>query len=268
MRLALIVALVFCLSGVLTAQANFEKRHIDNIEIVFDGAEQDAPTVEQLRLTAADALGATYSAVRVRDSIAALHNTKRVVSAIVEASENGPNGVNLRYTIKLQTQAQKVTVEVGNAVGDTVTEQELLFKLNLLDPGAAINEQTLKNNADIILEYLRDRGFFKSSVKYTLTPLEHQNDVGVQFDVVPNEQAHVESFTINIQGFDNTKLQNVVKLKPGELYSRDRLNKDLDSIKNTLHAADFLAPELEDPRVVYDSDRAGRQGWADRECDG
>ena len=255
LRQLLLMALVFCLSGVLFAQTNFENRHIDNIEVVFDGAEQDPATAEQLRLTAADALGATYSAVRVRDSLAALHNTKRIVSAIVEASETGPNGVNLRYTIKLQTQAQKVTVEVGNTVGDTVTEQDLLFKLNLLDPGAAVSEQTLKNNADIILEYLRDRGFFKSSVKYTLTPLEHRNDVGVRFDVAPNEQAHVESFTINIQGFDNTKLQDVVKLKPGELYSRDRLNKDLDSIKNTLHGADFLAPELDDPRVVYDSDK-------------
>jgi outer membrane protein insertion porin family len=255
LRQFLAFALVLLFSLAAAAQTNFENRRIDNVEISFDGGEQNASTAEQLRLTAADALGTTYSAVRVRDSLAALHNTKRIVSAIVEATANGAEGVNLHYTVKLQTQAQKVTVEVGNTVGDEVTEQELLFKLNLLDPGAAVNEQTLKNNADIILEYLRDRGFFKSSVKYTLTPLEHQTDVGVRFDVAPNEQAHVESFTINVQGFDNAKLQNVVKLKAGELYSRDKLNKDLDSIKNTLHAADFLAPELDEPRVVYDSDK-------------
>jgi Outer membrane protein/protective antigen OMA87 len=242
-------------TGPVFSQTNFENRRIDKVEISLENADQTSASAEQLRLTATAALGTTFSAVRVRDSIAALHGTKHVVSATIEATANGPDGVDLLYVVKLQAQAQKVTVEVGNTVGDTVTEQELLFKLSLLDPGAAVNDQTLKNNSDIILEYLRDRGFFKADVKYTITPIEHQSDVGVRFDVAPNTQAKVESFNIDVQGFDNTKLQKVVKLQPGELYSRDKLNKDLDAIKNTLHAADFLAPELDEPRVVYDSDR-------------
>ena len=45
-----------------------------------------------------------------------------------------------------------------------------------------------------------------------------------------------------------------LKLHTGELYSRDRLNKDIDAIRGVLRKDEFLAPELDEPRVRYDSD--------------
>ena len=51
-------------------------------------------------------------------------------------------------------------------LGEPVTEQELMFKLNLLDPGTPITDQTPQNNANVILEYLRDRGYYNAEVTY------------------------------------------------------------------------------------------------------
>ncbi len=115
-------------------------------------------------MIARDKLGETYSAVKVRDAIDALYKTKKIVSVKVEASPVGERNVNLRFFIKRKTQAEKVVINIGNTVGDKVTEQELLLKLNLLNPGTSITEKTLQDNADSILIYLRERGFFNAEV--------------------------------------------------------------------------------------------------------
>ncbi|MEO8041227.1 MAG: POTRA domain-containing protein, partial [Acidobacteriota bacterium] len=148
-----------------------------------------------------------------------------------------------------------VTIELPEDDESKITEQELLFRLNLLDPGTAITEQTLQNNADLILDYLRDRGFFKAEVTYSQRPLESETEVGVTFRVIPNAQATVQAFNINIEGFDNAKLIEKVKLQPGEPFSRERLMADIEIIRGLLRDEDYLAPTLEEPRVVYEGEK-------------
>jgi outer membrane protein insertion porin family len=245
---------IFALTATAAAQTELNGKPIGTISIVFPTGGPSTADEEEFRSVAANAAGANYSVVRVRDSIEALHRTGRVVSVEVEAQESGPN-VDLRYLIKRKVQAQKVSIEILNAIGDPVTEQELMFKLNLLDPGTPITEQTLQNNANVILEYLRDRGYFNAEVRYTMTPLQNQNDVGVTFHVRPNAEAKVETFSVNVEGANNPALIADLKLKPGELFSRDKLNTDVAKVRENLRDADFLAPELDDPKVVYDSER-------------
>lgn len=87
-------------------------------------------------------------------------------SVTVSASVNSKDGVDLLYAVlnKRKARVEKVSIVVGNNVGDSVTEQDLLFKLNILTTGATITDQTLRSNADLILDYLRERGFYKSDV--------------------------------------------------------------------------------------------------------
>jgi outer membrane protein insertion porin family len=249
-----VIVVYSTLAIALIAQVELNDRPIQNISIVFPNGGPNPADEEEFHSIAEQAVGATYSVVRIRDSIEALHKTNKIVSVSVEA-EQATNGVNLRYVIKRKAQAQKVSIDIQNVLGDPVTEQELMFKLNLLDPGTPITEQTLQNNANIILEYLRDRGFFNAQVTYTETPLQNQTDVSVTFHVRPNVQAKVSSFNVNVAGADNAKIQLDLKLKPGELYSRDQLNTDLEKIRSDLRDQNFLAPELDEPRVVYDSEK-------------
>jgi outer membrane protein insertion porin family len=245
--------LLCCLSGF--PQNKFEDRQISNIEITFEGADRDVSAVEQFRLLARNALGETYSAVKVRDALQSLYETEQIVSASVVASENGQNGVNVRFIIKRKTKAEKVNIQIGNTVGKSVTEQQLLLRLNLLNPGTSITDQTLRNNADLILEYLRDRGYFKAEVTYSQQPLRSETEVAVTFRVTPNTQAKVENFAINITDFNAAKVRPKLELKTGELYSREALLKDVETIRAALREEKFLAPELEEPRVVYDNEK-------------
>ncbi|HEX2640320.1 MAG TPA: POTRA domain-containing protein, partial [Pyrinomonadaceae bacterium] len=249
LTLLCLIFVAFCLDA--RSQNKFEDRPIDRIDIAFEEAGDANGAAEQFRLIAADAVGNRYSTVRIRDSIEALHRTGKVVAVRVQASDAASGGVDLRYVIKRKNLAQRVSVVVGPSEGDKVTEQELMFRLNLLNPGTPITEQTLQANASDILNYLRDRGFFNAEVKYSLQPLGSAADVAVTFNVTPGNQATVGAFNIDIQGFDNAKLLSKMKLQPGEPYSKKKLDTDVGKINSILAGEKYLAPQLDETRVVY-----------------
>lgn len=247
--------LVSVLSLAVFSQNNFEDRTISSVTITFDGADRSVSDANQFKTIAEDALGQTYSSVKVRDALAALYNTDKIVSAVVEANETDANSVELQFIIKRKTRVERVEIVIGNTVGDEVTEQQLLLRLNLLNPGMSVSEQALRNNADLILDYLRDRGFFNAEVDYKTEPLRTETQVVVTFQVTPNTQATVEKFDIEIEGFDKTKLPKKLKLESGELFSREKLRQDVEKVREALREEDFLAPELNEPRVILDSQK-------------
>lgn len=237
------------------SQNKYEKQRIAKIDIVIAGGKTDSPLIEQYRLIVRDAVGAAYSSSRIRDAIADLYDTKKIDTISVAASLDALGGVELRFDIKRKTQAEKVNIVVIRETGgDTVREPDLVSRLNLLTPGTAITEQTLRNSADEILDYLRERGFYKSEAVYERKPLQNENEIGVTFKVTPNEQAKVANFQINIDGYAKPIPEKDLRLKKGELYSRERLLADVEKVREILRKDDFLAPTLEEPRVSYDSD--------------
>ena len=242
----------------VVAQSKYENRQILKVEIAFTEVGRERSATDQFLAIVRSALGDKYSAVQVRDALQALYDSGRIVSATVEATEEGEGGVNLRFLIKRKTIAERVSVVVGAFTGDPVTEQELLLRLNLLNPGTAITEQTLTANADLILEYLRERGYFRAEVKHTELALQDATRIAVTFQVTPGAQAKVEAFNINIEGFDAAKLAKArkdLKLQPGEFFSRPVLEKDVEKIREALRRENFLAPALDEPRVVYDGEK-------------
>ncbi|MGI8544004.1 MAG: POTRA domain-containing protein [Aridibacter sp.] len=242
------------LSIPIFTQIKFDDRNISRIEITFEGSDNNTTAADQLRLVAENALGDTYSRVRVRDALAALYDTKRIVSAEVKAENVGSNDVIVRFLIKRKTEVKKVFINVAESVGEEVTEQQILLRLNVLTPGSLITERDLQNNATLILEYLRERGFFDAAVDYVQQPLVNDTEVNVTFNVKPNNQAKVDEFKIDIGGFDKSKILPKLKLKPGTFYTREKLVDAVDKVGEILQKEDFLAPRLDEPRVVYDNE--------------
>ena len=232
----------------------FEDRPISDVTVTFEGTDRDVSAKDQFQSIARNALGERYSAVKVRDALEALYRTDRVAFISVEAADAAQNGVNLRFIIRRKTEVQKVVINIGNTDGDEITEDDLLYKLNLITPGNTVTEQVLQKNADRILEYLRERGYFKSEVGFIQTPIDSDTEVAVTFNVTPNTQATVEEFKIDIAGFSPVKTREKLDLKPGEAFTRELLTKDVERIRDALRKEKFLAPDLNDPRVIFDSE--------------
>lgn len=252
-------ACVICYALISSAPAQSEKydsRHIARVDIVLGQGTPDPAVVEPYRAVIRGQLGEVYSAPRIRETLQALYDTRTVETVTVRASFEASGEVVLTFDIRRKNLAQRVAVEVvGDAPGsDNITEQDLLFKLNLLTPGTPITEQTLKNNADIILDYLRERGFYRSEVTYAQRSLGSTNDVGVTFRVTPNAQATVENLSIKIAGYKKPIDPTIFRLEPGKVYSRDRLTADVQKLRDLLKKENFLAPELDEEKVRYDPD--------------
>ncbi len=250
-----LLSLLFAVHVYAAAQNPYENRTISRIDITFQGADRDVSAAEQFRSVAGDALGETYSTVRVRDAIEKLYETDRIVSASVEASLVGDSQVSLRFLILRKSIVRKTSVILANSIGEEVTEQELRLQINLLSPGTTISDKILRENSNQILTYLRDRGFFDAKVEFKQIPLENEKEVLIEFDVKPGAQAKVDSFELDIRGINSEELKQTIKLMPGTLYSRSRLVDDIDQIRLRLQEKGFLAPTLLEPRVIYDSDR-------------
>jgi outer membrane protein insertion porin family len=248
--------LILLLSFGILAQNTYENRAISDIRISFVGTDTDASAAEQFRLIAQSILVGNYSTVKIRETLQTLYNTEKIVSAEVEATPVGENQVIVRFIIKRKTQAEKVNVRVGETTGDTeINEDQLLLRVGNLNQGNGVTERTLRDAADAIQTYLRDRGFYNADVTYTTQPLASANRVAVNFQVNPNAQARIENFAIDIEGFDDAKVREDLNLKTGEFFTRRRLDEDVAKIRETILKQGYLAPRITDPRVTYDPEK-------------
>ena len=121
----------------------------------------------------------------------------------------------------------------------------------------------------MILDYLRERGFFNAEVKASPdTPSVTETQAAVTFLVNPNTQAMVTGFDIKIEGFDATKLPEI-RSAPGEPFTRERLNKDVEKIRDALRKEKFSRARAERaarglrPRKKFDRPRIDGQSGPD-----
>ncbi|MEP6924918.1 MAG: POTRA domain-containing protein, partial [Pyrinomonadaceae bacterium] len=246
-------------------QTSYEGQPISEIQIVLDKSPQTQAVIDQFESIVRNVIpensSAKFSAVKNREALQALFDSKRVASARIEVIESqtppAAGTVILRFVIRRTTLIDQVTINVGATTGEKVSEAELLLRLNLLTTNAVVTERAVQQSADAIQNYLRERGFFKATVEYSYTP-PSQRDArnNVTFNVAPNEQARVEDFAINITGFDASKIRKDLKLKPGEFYTREKLTADVERLRGALVKEDYLAAELKDPYPpVYDPDK-------------
>jgi outer membrane protein insertion porin family len=254
-RLFLTLLFCLCFSPAVFSQNKYESLKIADIQITFEETGEDKSTDEQFRTLLRSVLGERYSVIKVRESLEALYDTGKIVSAKVAATEVPPDGVNLRFLIKRKVQAERVYITVADAIGEPVTEQELLLRLNLLTPGNSVTDESLKANADLIQTYLREHGYYSAEVEYSTRPGDRGAQVIVTFNVNPHAQARVDSFKIEVKDFDPARIKKPLKLKPGEPYSREKLQEDVATIRKAIIAEGHLAPSLDEPKTTFDADK-------------
>jgi outer membrane protein assembly complex protein YaeT len=245
--------------------SRYEGRSIASVEVVFEGAQRNATAEAELRTLLTVAPNTPFSAVRVRESLQALFDSGRVENVRVEASEvrsaAGLGGatvpVALRFFVRPQIRVTDVRLDLVGALpeGAPITADELRARLNLLDPGARVSDQSLRAGADAIQVYLRDRGFFRADVSFTRTLDAAGTGAIVSYTVTPGEQARVEAFNIDVNGFNDSTVRPTLKLAPSAPFTRSALGEDIGRIRRAIMEMGYLAPQLGDPQTVIDSAR-------------
>jgi outer membrane protein insertion porin family len=237
---------------------DYEGRPITAIELTFEASPPDAAAQSEFLSLLKVAPNTEFSAVRVRESLQALFDSGRVANARVEVAEEGANKtgpIKLRFVVQRQVQIGDVQIDLAPVTGTTISTDELRARLNLTPPGSRLTKQIMVRNADEILVYLRDRGYFNA----TAEPSEEIDPSGtrakITYKIIPGEQTRVSSFDINITGFDPAIVRSGLTLQTGAPFTRDILAADVQRVRDAIIGAGFLAPALEDPVVVRDADK-------------
>ncbi len=238
---------------------DYEGRQIAGVELVFEGSRQipavQAEFISLLRV----APNTPFSAVRVRESLQALFDSGRVANARVEVLDAGTprtGPVTLRFVVTRQVQISDVRIELAPTTGTPLSTDELRARLNFVNPGTRLSKQLISRNADEIQVYLRDRGYFNATVDAIEEPDRSGGTrTAVVYRVNPGDQTRVESFDIQIAGFNPTAVRSTLTLQPNTPFTRDTLAADVAKIRDALVSAEYLSPVLEDPRVERDSEK-------------
>ena len=229
----------------------YEGRNVASVEVALEGVPRDARAEAALRPLIVVAPGTPFSAVRVRESLQALFDSKRVANARVEAAEAANGAVALRFVVRPQVRIAAVRVELDAPPGAGLAADDLRSRLNLLDSGARLSDQALRANADLIQAYLRDRGYYRAEVTHTEALDPAGTGATVTYRVVPGEQARVDTFNINVAGFDPSRVRPALTLQTGAPYSQTALADDVGRIRQAVIDLGYLAPRLEE-RPLFD----------------
>ncbi|MFN2492538.1 MAG: POTRA domain-containing protein [Pyrinomonadaceae bacterium] len=256
---ALAIVLSTCGSAKAFGVINeYDGRIIASVEIVFEGSPAD-PAAEVEFLSILKILpNSQYSAVAIRDSLQALFESERVANARVEVYEVGADKtgpVRLRFHIQRQVQIGDVKFELAAAPGTPITEDELRARVNLTQPGTRLSKQIIVRNTDELQVYLRDRGYFNAVVESTELLDPSGTRATVTYRVVPGDQSRVDSFNIDITGFNPGVVKPSLQLQPGTAFTREALGADVKQIRQTIIDLGYLSPLIEDPRVERDPER-------------
>jgi outer membrane protein insertion porin family len=188
----------------------------------------------------------------------ALFDSERVANARVEvfavgAAKDGP--IRLRFVIQRQVQIGDVKFDLTPPTGAPISEDELRARVNLTQPGTRLSKQIVVRNADELLVFLRDRGYYNAVVDSSEQLDSSGTRATVTYRIVPGEQARVAAFNINITGFDPATVRPTLALQPQAPFTREALGADTLKIRQALIDQGNLSPLLEDPRVERDSER-------------
>ncbi len=246
--------LTLCFVANSYSQIKYEGKPIESLSITLLGNDNDQSAAEQFRLIASNAIGDVYSSVTIRNALEELYATNRIVSANVVVKNEIAEKLAMTINIRRKTIAKKITIELAEDVDSKVSESDLLLNLNLFNPGDTISERDLDSGSSQILTYLRELGFYEARVTHKTVMLDSDIDVEVIYLVNPGEQTRVSSFKIEIEDYDPQPVKEEIELKDGAPYSQEALQKDVKTIRDSLQSEAYLAPQIDEPRLVYDGD--------------
>ena len=261
----LLVAAVAARGGNASAAApgagDYEGRVITQLRVVIEGSPRDEAAEAELLSVLTVTEGGEYAAVRVRESLQALFDSGMVSNARVEVSETCGTAAGqtrplcVAFVVRRQVKVGEVKLGLHAGLDSPLSEDELRSRLNMLEPGSPLSEQVLRNNADLIQAYVRDKGFYRAEITYTQVR-DPKDATGtrmtVVFDVEPGEQSRVEAFNIQVKGFDDSEVRQKLVLQTGAPFSRAALAEDVERVRQAIIARGYLAPQLDDERFVLD----------------
>ncbi|HSQ20883.1 MAG TPA: POTRA domain-containing protein, partial [Blastocatellia bacterium] len=177
-----------------------------SVDVVIEGTKSS--NVAEMKSLLDVAPGQDYSPVRIHDSLVRLYRSGLISGALVEASNDGANGVALRFVVKPQARIENVVFE-GTPIFPAA---ELKARLNQLDPGERLSIGAVTRGLGDLTAYYSARGYYQSKIAYDVRLDPSSTRAIVAYNITPGEQARVSTYQLTVTGdkIDLTKVKPAI----------------------------------------------------------
>jgi len=193
---------------------------------------------------------------KLRSSIKSLYATGRFATLNVEAEPAGANQVRLVFAVTENYFNGVVTVDGTPQKGNPKAHQ--LVAASQLDLGDVFTEDKVVSSTDRMKKIMADNGYYESVITYTLKPDPSNNQMAIDFHVVPGDLARVGGVTIQGDaGIPPDQVRSLTKLKEGARVTNDRVTKALERMRKHYQKNSHLEAQvtLIDRRYHMDTNR-------------
>lgn len=225
-------------SAMASDVGDFLGRRVTRVDVVIEGAPNS--NVNEMKSLIDVAPDQDYAPVRIHDSLLRLYRSGLISGARVEAANDGPNGVVVRFIVKPQARIESVVFE-GTPIFPT---GELRARLNQLDPGERLSVGAVTRGLGDLTAYYSARGYYQSKLAYDVRLDPTSTRAVVVYNITPGEQARVSTYKRTVKG---TEI-DLSKVKPtiaeGQPFNQALVQEAMDHIKEAYLKQDYLAVRI------------------------
>ena len=233
--LSLFVILLLSMGAAADDNSEFFGRRITSVEIVIEDLGVSA--TNEMRSLLEVSPGQVYSSVRIHDSLIKLFRSGLVSNARVEATNQGTDGVALKFLISPQARIDTIVFE-GEPIFSVT---ELRSRLNNLEPGTKLSTNAVNRGLDVLLAYYSSHGFNDAKVTYDVRLEGGGTRATVAYTIAPGEQAKIAKITTNIVGphIDLSGIKHAIVT--GQAYTQTAVQDEMERIRQEYLKNDYLS---------------------------
>ncbi|MFY9573718.1 MAG: POTRA domain-containing protein, partial [Blastocatellia bacterium] len=237
---AVLFAFFFFLSPLASASevGEFLGRRVTRVEVVIEGAP--TANVSEMRTLIDVAPGQDYSPVRIHDSIVRLYRSGLISGARVEGTNDGANGVVLRFIVKPQARIENVVFE-GQP---SFPAGELRARLNQLDPGERLSLGSVTRGLGDLTAFYSARGYYQAKIGYDIRLDSTSTRAVVVYNISPGEQARVSTYKLAVKGAQVDLSKVTPKIAEGQAFNQALVQEAMDHIKDAYLKQGYLAVRI------------------------
>jgi outer membrane protein insertion porin family len=214
---------------------DFLGRRVTRVDVVIEAAPNS--TVTEMRSLLDVSPDQDYSPVRIHDSLLRLYRSGLISGARVEATNDGANGVAVRFIVKPQARIESVVFE-GAPIFPAA---ELRARLNQLDPGERLSVGAITRGLGDLTAYYSARGYYQSKIAYDVRLDPSSTRAVVVYSITPGEQARVSASKLEVKGNKIDLSKVTPTIAEGQPFNQALVQEAMDHIKEAYLKQDYLA---------------------------
>jgi outer membrane protein insertion porin family len=237
------------LAAVVTPSVRAQTPSVKAIEVQYAGPA----TVSKERIMAnmRTTVGKPYSQQTVEEDIRNLYATG-VVNNVRIFGEPSKDGVKVIVVVQTKASISEIVVEGATAISEKRIRREITLK-----PGDVLNEATLQENRQKIVDLYQNKNFPDAQVAFKSDVNEKDGKARVVFTITENAKSVISA--IRFEGntvFADKVLRKQMKTKPSNLLSMftkagrvqsEKLDQDVQALKEFYQNAGYVDAEVSAP---------------------